>query len=82
MTKNNLIDALAAAHRARRWGMEVEPWDALDEDVKNIWRAEMLDLWTALAGHVLEWLSDREGNYPNACGHLAAEWADTMMGAK
>ena len=80
MTKAELIDALAAAHRVQRWKIAVEPWEELTDDVKEVWRQEQRDLWPITAMFVLEWLSERAGDYPNACGHLAAEWADTMMG--
>jgi hypothetical protein len=80
MTRDELIDALAAFHRMQRWQIEVEPWDELEEDVKEIWRQEQRDLWPITAMFVLTWLSDREGDYPNACGYLAGEWADPMMG--
>jgi hypothetical protein len=79
MTKNELIDALAAFHRMQRWQIAVEPWDELEDDVKEIWRQEQRDLWPITAMFVADWLENYDG--PGHSAHpdaVARTWLEEM----
>ena len=64
----------------QRWERQIDtPYAELTEREKQSDREQVARYWPLIETFVLDWLSDRAGDCPNACGHLAAEWLETVM---
>jgi hypothetical protein len=78
MTRDAVIDALAAAQRMSRWGIEVEPWEDLEDGVKEVWRLEIRAVWPLLVDLVAAWITGVADHGYLEPSEIAQRWREEM----